>query len=145
MGITWAVFHLSMSLASVNAARLETALGTKKAFLALSLVLAFSYIFLGSVSSVLGIAAIAVIYMVRGTVSPLVLNLINRAVPSNIRATVLSLNSFSFRLSFIVIAPVIGAISSNYSLSLALLISGCFFGIVGSLFWLYLFDRKAFR
>ncbi len=142
MGITWAVFHLLMSLASVNAVRLETALGIKKAFLVLCLLLAFSYILLGSVSSVSGIAAIAVIYMVRGAGAPLVLNLINRAVPSNIRATVLSLNSFSFRLSFILIAPVIGAIASTYSLSLALSVSGCFFGIAGSLFWLQLFNKK---
>ena len=141
MGITWAGFHLLMSVASLNAVRLETALGTKKTFLVLCLVLAFSYILLGSINSMVGIAAIAVIYTVRGTVSPLVLNLINIAVPSNIRATVLSLNSFTFRLGFIVIAPIIGAISSNYSLSLALLISGCFFGIAGSICWFYSFNK----
>ncbi|MGF1489737.1 MAG: MFS transporter [Prochloraceae cyanobacterium] len=145
MGITWAVFHFLMSLAGLYAVRLENTLGTKKAFLVLCLVLAFSYILLGSISSMVGIAAIALIYMVRGTVSPLVLNLINRAVPSNIRATVLSLNSFTFRLGFILIAPIIGAISSQYSLSLALLISGCFFGVIGSLFWFQLFNKKTLQ
>ncbi len=143
MGITWAGFHLLMSVASLNAARLENALGTKKVFLVLCLVLACSYILLGSISSMVGIAAISLIYMVRGTVSPLILNLINQQIPSNIRATVLSLNSFTFRLCFIIIAPIIGAISSNYSLSLALSISGCFFGIAGSICWFYSFNKTS--
>ncbi|MDJ0633751.1 MAG: MFS transporter [Xenococcaceae cyanobacterium MO_188.B29] len=93
MGWAWALFHLLMSLASVNARRIETALGIKKAFLVLVLLLAFSYILLGRINSIWGITFIATIYIVRGLKSPLILNLINQQIPSNIRATVLSLNS----------------------------------------------------
>ncbi len=142
MGIGWAVFHLLMSLASINALQLETALGIKKAFLVLVLLLAFSYILLGSINSIGGIAFIAVIYMVRGLKSPLILNLINQQIPSTIRATVLSLNSFTFHLGFALIAPVIGAIASARSLSSALFIGGWLFLITGSFCWWQLVKLK---
>ena len=145
MGWTWAVFHLLMSLASVNALRIETVLGIKKAFLVLVLLLAVSYILLGSINSIWGIGFIAAVYMVRGLKSPLILNIINQQIPSTIRATVLSLNSFAFQLGFVVVAPVIGAISSSYSLSLALFVGGWFFLVAGSLCWWRLVKLKVIK
>ncbi|WP_144875336.1 MFS transporter [Hyella patelloides] len=144
MGWTWALFHLLMSLASVNASRLKASLGIKKALLVLVLLLGTSYILLGSINSIWGIAFIAVIYAVRGMKSPLILNLINRQIPSSIRATVLSLNSFAFHLGFALIAPVIGAIASARSLSSALIVGGGFFLFTGSFCWWQLFKFKAF-
>ena len=135
MGWAWAIFHLLMSLASVNAYRLETALGIKKALLILVLLLGAAYLFLGSINSLGGITFIALIYIVRGARSPLTLNLINRQVPSTIRATVLSLSSFTFHLGFTIIAPIAGAISSSSSLSSALSIAGCWFLIAGCFCW----------
>ena len=135
MGWAWAIFHLLMSFASVNARKLETAWGIKNILLVLILSLGLAYILLGSINSVYGISFIAIIYIVRGLYSPLILNLINQEVASTVRATVLSLNSFTFRLSFVVVAPIIGALSSSYSLSLALVIAGCFFAIAGSFYW----------
>ena len=135
MGVAWAIFHLLMSLASFNASKIETAWGMKKTVLILVLSVAVAYILLGSISSIWGIALIAIIYMVRGLCSPLILNLINQQIPSNIRATVLSLNSFTFRLGFAIVAPIVGAITSSYSLSLGLFISGWFFLIAGSFCW----------
>lgn len=142
MGWAWAIFHLLMSLASINAHRIETVLGIKKALLILVLLLGSAYIFLGSINSMTGIIFIALIYIVRGVRSPLTLNLINQQVPSAIRATVLSLSSFTFHLGFAIIAPAIGAISSSYSLSLALFISGWFFLLAGCLCWWQLVKHK---
>lgn len=135
MGWTWAIFHLLMSLASVNARRIEDILGIKKALLLLILLLGIAYIFLGMTSSIEGIIFIALIYLVRGVRSPLTLNLINQQVPSTIRATVLSLSSFTFHLGFALFAPGIGAISSAYSLAWALLVAGWFFLICGCFCW----------
>ena len=135
MGVAWAIFHLLMSLASFNASKIETAWGMKKTVLILVWSVAVAYILLGSTSNSWGIALIAVIYMVRGLCSPLILNLINEQIPSTIRATVLSLNSFTFRLGFAIVAPIIGAITSSYSLSLGLFVVGWFFLIAGSFCW----------
>lgn len=142
MGWIWAIFHLLMSLASINADKMATALGTKKALLGLVVILGVSYILLGSISNLWGIGFIALIYMVRGARSPLFLNLINQQIPSNIRATVLSLNSFTFHLGFTLLAPIAGAIVSAYSLSVALFVSGCFFLVFGSFCWWKLFTSQ---
>ncbi|MEM6611562.1 MAG: MFS transporter [Cyanobacteria bacterium P01_C01_bin.72] len=142
MGWAWAVFHLLMSLASVNARRIETVWGMRKMMLVLVLSLAIAYILLGSISTIWGMAFIATIYIVRGLCSPLILNLINQQIPSSVRATVLSINSFTFRLSFAVVAPVLGAIASGYSLSLALFVGGWYFLIAGSLCWWLLVKLK---
>ncbi len=135
MGWTWAIFHLLMSIASLNARKIENTLGIKKALLMLILLLGSAYIFLGSVNTIEGIIFIALIYIVRGVRSPLTLNLINQQVPSAIRATVLSLSSFTFHLGFAIFAPAIGAISSAYSLSWALFVAGWFFLIGGCICW----------
>ena len=142
MGWAWAIFHLLMSWASINARRFETVWGMKKTMLILVLSLAMAYILLGSIHSIWGIALIATIYIVRGLCSPLILNSINQQIPSSIRATVLSLNSFTFRLSFVVVAPIFGAIASGYSLYLALFVSGWYFLVVGSLCWWFLAKLK---
>ena len=135
MGWAWAVFHLLMSLASINTRKIEAVLGIKPALLILVLLLGGSYIFLGMINSLGGIIFIALIYMIRGARSPLILNLINQQVPSAIRATVLSLSSFTFHLGFALVSPAVGATSSSYSLSWALSISGCFFLVGGCFCW----------
>lgn len=135
MGWAWALFHGMMSLASVNARRVEAAWGMKKTLLVLVLSLSMAYMLLGSINNLGGIVFIGIIYLVRGIYSPLVLNLINQQIPSSVRATVLSLNSFAFRLSFAIIAPVLGAIAAAESLSLALLVGGWYFLLVGGLCW----------
>ena len=142
MGWAWAIFHLLMSLASVNARRIEAALGIKKALLILVLFLGGAYILLGSINSMAAIVFIALIYLVRGVRSPLTLNLINQQVPSAIRATVLSLSSFTFHLGFAIVSPAIGAVISAYSLSWGLIIAGWFFLLVGSFCWWKLIKSK---
>ena len=142
MGWAWALFHLLMSLASVNARRIKNALGINQTLLVLLVLLSFSYIQLGAIAQIWGIIFIATIYIVRGLYSPLILNSINQQIASNFRATVLSINSFVFRAGFAIVAPVIGEIASNHSLNLALFISGWFFLIAGGFCWWRLIRDK---
>ena len=135
MGWGWALFHVLMSLASVNAPRLQRALGMKQTLLVLVTTMAVAYLLLGSVTGFWGMAFICLVYIVRGMKSPLLLNLINSQIPSSIRATVLSLNSFAFSLGFALYAPLVGAIASRYSLATALLFSGSFFLVAGCFSW----------
>jgi predicted MFS family arabinose efflux permease len=144
-GWAWAIFHLGMSLASINSHYLQRFLGIKRSLLLLILILATSYICLGSISQVWGLVLILSIYLVRGFCSPLILNAINQQIASSVRATILSLNSLVFRIAFAVIAPLIGAIASNYNLSLGLVIAGCLFLISGWLCWWQLVRVRAFK
>lgn len=144
-GWAWAIFHLGMSLASINSHRIEKLLGIKKATLLLVLLLAFSYIGLGNIKQVWGIVFIMSIYLVRGLCSPLILNAINQQISSSVRATILSINSLIFRLAFAVIAPVIGAIASRYNLFTGLVVAGSLFLIFGWFCWWRLVKAKAFQ
>ncbi|MBE9047858.1 hypothetical protein IQ255_26280 [Pleurocapsales cyanobacterium LEGE 10410] len=144
-GWAWAIFHLGMSLASVNAHRLERFFGIKKATFLLVLILGISYICLGKITQVWGIIFIMSIYLVRGLASPLILNTINQQISSSVRATVLSINSLVFRIAFAVVAPIIGAIASHYDLFTGLMTAGCLFLIFGWFCWWQLFRVKAFR
>ena len=143
-GWAWAIFHLGMSLASVNAHRVAGSLGIKKAIFALVFVLAISYVCLGNIDRVYGIIFVMSIYMVRGLCSPIILNAINRQISSSVRATILSLNSLVFRIAFTIVAPVIGAIATRYSLATGLTVAGCWFLISGWFCWWQLVRVKAF-
>ena len=143
-GWAWAIFHLGMSLASVNAHRLQQRLGIKKATFSLVLILAISYICLGNIQQVYGLVFIMSIYLVRGLCSPLIFNAINQQISSSVRATILSINSLVFRIAFALIAPVIGAIASRYSLFAGLAVAGCMFLGFGLFFWWQLVRVKAF-
>ena len=143
-GWAWALFHLGMSLASINSHRLQHLFGLKKATFGLIIVLAIAYICLGSIDRLWGIVFILILYLVRGFISPLILTAINRQIASSVRATILSLNSLVFRIAFAVIAPVIGAIAESYSLATGLIAAGCLFFICGGFCWWQATKAKAF-
>ncbi len=143
-GFAWAAFHLILSFASFKATSIENILGTKKVFLGLVILLGLSYTFLGLINQVWGIIFIALIYFSRGVHSPLLLNCINQNLPSSIRATVLSINSFMFRLGFVIIAPVVGWITDTYNLDTALFLFGLIFIGFGVFCWQKLVGSEVF-
>ena len=51
----------------------------------------------------------------RGIITPLLKNQININTKSNIRATVMSVRSFILRISFAIIAPILGYLADNNS------------------------------
>ena len=84
----------------------------------ISLIMITSLILLGFNISYFGLIFIILIYLLRGVITPKLRNLINMNSTSERRATVLSLRSFVIRISFAVIAPVLGYISDSSDLSL---------------------------
>ncbi|MEO1430212.1 MAG: MFS transporter [Cyanobacteria bacterium J06633_8] len=143
-GFAWAAFHFILSFASFKATSIENIFGTKKVLLGLVFLLGLSYIFLGLINQVWGIIFIALIYFSRGVRNPLTLNLINQNLPSSIRATVLSINSFMFRLGFVAIAPVVGWITDTYNLDIALFLVGFIFISFGVFCWRKLVEVEVF-
>lgn len=144
-GWAWAVFHLGMSLASLNSHHLQRLLGIKLAIFLLILALAAAYICLGSITQVWGMVFILAIYLVRGFCSPLILNRINQQISSSVRATILSLNSLVFRVVFAVVAPTVGAIAARYNLFTGLIVAGGIFLGMGWFCWWQLLRVKAFE
>jgi MFS family permease len=83
----------------------------------ISLLMFISFISLGLNITVYGFIFIVFIYIIRGIITPNLRNLININSTSERRATVLSLRSFMIRISFALIAPVLGYITDLYSIS----------------------------
>ena len=142
-GWAWAIFHLGMSIASVNAHRLQRIFGIRTAIFSLIALLGISYICLGSIDRLWGMVFIMGIYLVRGISSPIILNALNQQISSSVRATILSLNSLIFRIAFAIIAPIIGAIATSYSLFTGLTIAGCLFLVLGYGCWWQLIRHEA--
>ena len=82
-----------------------------------SLTMTISLILLGLYISYFGLIFIIIIYLFRGVITPNLRNLININSTSERRATVLSLRSFVIRLSFAIIAPILGYITDLYDIS----------------------------
>ena len=129
-GLIWAFFHIIMSFASILAARIETYLGSKKTFYSLTLLMTISYVLLAVINYKWGLIFIATIYIIRGIKTPIIMNYLNQHINSDIRATVISINSFIFRLTFILIAPIIGWIIDIYSFKIALISYGLIFLLI---------------
>ena len=83
----------------------------------ISLLMFISFISLGLNITIYGFIFIVFIYIIRGIITPNLRNLININSTSERRATVLSLRSFMIRISFALIAPVLGYITDLYSIS----------------------------
>lgn len=65
-----------------------------------------------------------ILFFNRGLYQVILVNALNRRVPSRIRATINSLNSLLFRLGFMVAGPVIGFVAQTYGIQAAMAILG---------------------
>lgn len=88
-----------------------------------------SLIMLGLYISYLGLIFIILIYLLRGVITPNLRNLINISSTSERRATVLSLRSFVIRISFAIIAPILGYITDSCEISIVFYILAFIVGI----------------
>ena len=79
--------------------------------------------------SIYGFIFIILIYLMRGIITPNLRNHININSTSERRATVLSLRSFVIRISFALIAPILGYITDVYEISYVFYFLGLLVGI----------------
>lgn len=130
LGLAWVVFHSAMAMASLKAKAIAQHLSYRVLFAGLPYLMLLAYLGLGLVEQIWGIGFIVVIYVVRGFNMPLVLSYLHDHIPSNLRATLISMNSFLFRLLFIVFAPIVGAVNRLWSFELSLIAAG---GIIAAI------------
>tara|TARA_B100001250_G_scaffold376562_1_gene364932 strand:- start:14789 stop:15952 length:1164 start_codon:yes stop_codon:yes gene_type:complete len=127
-GVLWAGLNFSAGITSYNAHRLLTSNNYK--YLSYnSLIIIISFISLGMTVSLYGLLFIFIIYLSRGFITPALRNAININTTSEKRATVLSIRSFVIRISFAAIAPLLGYIGENYSLTASFYLLGITVGI----------------
>ena len=113
-GIIWAFLNFTAGITSYY----SYLFNNHNLLIYMSLIMITSLTLLGFNVSYFGLIFIILIYLIRGVITPKLRNLINMNSTSERRATVLSLRSFVIRISFAVIAPVLGYISDSSDLSL---------------------------
>ena len=112
-GIIWAFLNFTAGITSYY----SHLFNNDNLLIYISLIMIISLILLGLYISYFGLIFIIIIYLLRGVITPNLRNLININSTSERRATVLSLRSFVIRLSFAIIAPILGYITDLYDIS----------------------------
>lgn len=135
----WVVLNLTVAVVSAFAARVVSRLGVGKALVSIVIIVPLSYSLLGSLPTIPAIAVLLLFYAVRGYATPLLKDLANNYCDSDIRATVLSIRNMIIRICFAMLGPAIGGVSSLYSLTFALQITGILLLILASLACCYVF------
>ena len=113
-GIIWAGLNIITGITSYYSYLFKH----KDLLIYISLIMVISFILLGYNISMYGLIFIVFIYLIRGIITPTLRNLININSTSERRATVLSLRSFIIRISFAIIAPILGYITDYSDISL---------------------------
>ncbi|MFH1866498.1 MAG: MFS transporter [Patescibacteria group bacterium] len=143
-GIVWAALNISTGLFSLSAHFIENIIGKRKTIVSLILLVFLAYGLLATFQTIWAIVFILLFYFVRGINSPILLDYVNRLIPSETRATILSVRGFIGRLFFSVIGPFIGWINDWYSLPVALMVAGIAFLVLGGVSLLFLGRQRAF-
>lgn len=112
-GIIWASLNIIAGITSYY----SYFFNSSNILVVISLMMIISLIALGFNISLYGFIFIVAIYIIRGIITPNLRNLININSTSERRATVLSLRSFVIRISFAVIAPILGYVTDVYDIS----------------------------
>ena len=124
-GIIWASLNIITGITSYYSYIFDKG----KILIFISLSMLISFILLGFNISIYGFIFIVLIYLMRGIITPNLRNLININSTSERRATVLSLRSFVIRISFALIAPILGFITDVYEISYVFYFLGLLVGI----------------
>jgi predicted MFS family arabinose efflux permease len=125
-GLIFAAFQLSSAFGSSRAHAIEKAIGMRKA-LTLPVFIGAIFVLAGLVRSPAVIPFIILYSFLWGLSFPLFLDLINRRIESDIRATVLSVAMMAGSLVYVVLAPLFGRLADASSLGKAFLVLGVFF------------------
>lgn len=126
-GLFWASQYLVYSLFSKYSERLSIFFGKKKSLVVFLFLGIITYLFLAFNMGYYSLFAILILYMIRGSHRPIINDLINKNVPSEIRATIFSIDSLFKKFFYMLLGPIIGLCVDYYSLGTGFLISGLFY------------------
>lgn len=133
IGYLWAALNAVVAIFSLVAYQINKILDEKTIIFIIMLGFSLGFLIIGHYGGVYlswGLTAMFVIYALRGIASPIFLNLINRQISSDIRATILSIRGFSVRIMYAIAAPLLGWLSDIYSTLEAFLLLGLMTGLV---------------
>ncbi len=123
-GIMWTLLNLSVGVSSMFSYKVEHKLGQRYSLLLIILGLTVGYLLSAWEISLFGIVFLFFFYLIRGIAHPILKDYINQYTESDVRATILSIRNFVIRINFAIIGPALGYFTDNFSLGVALAITG---------------------
>ena len=115
-GILWAALNITAGISSYSSHKTEAKHNTNNLLLKLGFFMSISFLLVYFSPNYFGLIFIFIIYYLRGIVTPILKNQININTTSKIRATVMSVRSFVLRISFAIVAPILGIMADNKSI-----------------------------
>ncbi|MBT6808023.1 MAG: MFS transporter [Flavobacteriales bacterium] len=115
-GVLWAALNITAGISSYSSHKTEEKHNTNNLLLKLGVFMSISFLLVYFSPNYFGLIFIFIIYYLRGIVTPLLKNKININTTSKIRATVMSVRSFVLRISFAIVAPILGIMADNKSI-----------------------------
>ena len=131
-GILWAALNLTAGISSYKSHKIEKKYNITNILLNIGFLMSLSFFLIYLLPNLLGLIFIFIIYYLRGIITPILKNQININTKSNIRATVMSIRSFILRISFAIIAPILGIIADNKEISNSFLLLSVIIIIISS-------------
>jgi predicted MFS family arabinose efflux permease len=119
-GPLWAVAHVWLAAVSLSSARVATALGVRRSLLLCCLLVVVGYAGLSLVQATWSIAFYLCFMTIRGLQGPILATVMQHDAPQADRASVLSIATLMFRLSFVIAGPPIGALVDRAGMETAL-------------------------
>jgi MFS family permease len=123
-GALWFAQSLTVGVASQCGHYLEKTKGPVFALFLIGLLPIVGHFGMAWLQGWMGIAVCFILFFCRGLYQVIMVNALNRRVPGNVRATVNSLTSLTFRFGFILTGPLIGRVAETQGLHTALSVLG---------------------
>ena len=142
-GIIWAIFQFSVGFFALSSHKIESFFGRKRSLILLLVLPVIGYFIVGLGNAIWAVPFILLFYFARGINSPILGDYVNNVIPSDKRATILSVKNLMWRLVFAVVGPIVGWVADAYSMNAALVASGFIILIPGIISLLYLHKYKA--
>lgn len=141
-GLIGAGLNLAVALPSFYAHVIERKMETKTLLSLILFLLIACYFTVAYITTLWGLLILLLFYISRGVATPVLRDYMNRHIPSNMRATVMSIRSFIIRVLFACTSPIFGYVADLYSLQYALYLSGSLFLFFGLIVLIYLLNQE---
>jgi MFS family permease len=134
-GVVTAGFYLLSALVSREAHRLERLLKENLMLLAMPVSVLTSFALMSAFPYLWGISFVLIQQFTTGVHEPVLKTYLNRRTPSEVRATMLSLQNMAGNTAFALFAPFLGSLVDRFGLQNALLIFASLIIILSGLLW----------
>ncbi len=141
-GIIFASFQIVAAISSKYAYKIEKKFGARLSLIALVPIIFVGYLLMSKIVFLFSFVFIFLFQFVRGFSEPVLSDYVNKLTTSDIRATVLSVNSLVQRLLYSLLIPFIGWIADVYSILQAFLLVGITSVVIGSFILVILYKDK---